>query len=84
MLLLLLYPLRTFQRFCGNWQALPLFTDSFQGVYKDGVVEGKYCYFLAFFFFFFFDHENSPSLNIFTDTSIQFLYSYLWYLLSSL
>ena len=44
LLLLLLYPLRTFQRFCGNWQALPIFIDSFQGVYKDGVVEGKYDY----------------------------------------
>ena len=43
-LLLLLYPLRTFRRFCGNWQALPIFIDSFQGVYKDGVVEGKYDY----------------------------------------
>ena len=31
LLLLLLYPLRTFQRFCGNWQALPIFIDSFQG-----------------------------------------------------
>ena len=44
LLLLLLYPLRTFQRFCGNWQALPIFIDSFQGGYKDGVVEGKYDY----------------------------------------
>ena len=42
LLLLLLYPLRTFQRFCGNSQALPIFIDSFQGGYKDGVVEGKY------------------------------------------
>ena len=52
LLLLLLYPLRTFQKFCGNWQALPIFIDSFQGVYKDGVVEGKYdyCYFSAAFF----------------------------------
>ena len=49
LLLLLLYPLRNFQRFCGNW---PIFTDSFQGVYKDGVVEGKYDYryFSAAFF----------------------------------
>ena len=44
LLLLLLYPLRTFQRFCGNWQTLQIFIDSFQGGYKDGVVEGKYDY----------------------------------------
>ena len=44
LLLLLLYPLRTFQRFCGNRQVLRIFIDSFQGVYKDGVVEGKYDY----------------------------------------
>ena len=52
LLLLLLYPLRTFQRFCGNWQTLQIFIDSFQGVYKDGVVEGKYDYryFSAAFF----------------------------------
>ena len=43
-MLLLLYPLRTFQRVCGNWQALPIFIDSFQGGYKDGVVEEKYDY----------------------------------------
>ena len=51
LLLLLIYPLRTFQRFCGNWQALRIFIDSFQGCYKDGVVEGKYdCrYFSAIF-----------------------------------
>ena len=44
LLLLLLYPLRIFQRLCGNWQVLRIFIDSFQGSYKDGVVEGKYDY----------------------------------------
>ena len=50
--LLLLYPLRCFQRLFGSWQALKIFTDSFQGCYKNGVVEGKYdCrYFSAMFF----------------------------------
>ena len=42
LLLLLLYPLRIFQRLFGNWQALRIFIDSFQGSFKDGVVEGKY------------------------------------------
>ena len=42
LLLLLLYPLKIFQKLCGNWQALRIFIDSFQGSYKDGVVEGKY------------------------------------------
>lgn len=52
LLLLLLYPLRTFQRFCGSSQALRIFIDSFQGSYKDGVVEGRHdCrYFSAVFF----------------------------------
>ena len=52
LILLLLYPLRCFQRVFGNWQRLRIFTDSFQGSYKDGVAEGRYdCrYFAALFF----------------------------------
>lgn len=44
LLLLLLYPLRCFQKLFGNWQALRIFIDSFQGSYKDGVAEGRYDY----------------------------------------
>ena len=44
LLLLLLYPLKIFQRLFGNWQVLRIFIDSFQGIFKDGVVEGKYDY----------------------------------------
>ena len=40
MLLLLLYPMRCFQRCLGccgvRWHALPIFIDAFQGCYKDG------------------------------------------------
>ncbi len=41
-LLLLLYPLKIFQRYFGHWQALRIFMDSFQGSFKDGVTEGRY------------------------------------------
>ncbi len=41
-LLLLLYPLKIFQRYFGHWQALRIFMDSFQGSFKDGVSEGRY------------------------------------------
>ena len=41
MLLLVLYPMRCFQRVFGNSQALRIFIDSFQGSYKDGVAEGR-------------------------------------------
>lgn len=43
-LLLVLYPMRCFQRVFGNWQALRIFIDSFQGSYKDGVAEGRHDY----------------------------------------
>ncbi len=51
-LILLLYPLRIFQRYFGHWQALRIFMYSFQGSFKDGVSEGRYdCrYFSAVYF----------------------------------
>ena len=54
LLLLLLYPMRCFQRClscCGvRWHALPIFIDAFQGCYKDGTNGTQDCrYFAAVF-----------------------------------
>ena len=54
LLLLLLYPMRCFQRClscCGvRWHALPIFIDAFQGCYKDGTNGTRDCrYFAATF-----------------------------------
>ena len=54
LLLLLLYPMRCFQRCldcCGvRWHALPIFIDAFQGCYKDGTDGTRDCrYFPAAF-----------------------------------
>ena len=56
LLLLLLYPMRCFQRClscCGvRWHALPIFIDGFQGCYKDGTNGTRDCrYFAAAFLF---------------------------------
>ena len=56
LLLLLLYPMRCFQRClscCGvRWHGLPIFIDAFQGCYKDGTNETQDCrYFAAAFLF---------------------------------
>ena len=56
LLLLLLYPMRCFQRcldWCGvRWHALPIFIDAFQGCYKDGTDGTRDCrYFPAAFLF---------------------------------
>lgn len=52
LVLLLLYPLKCFQRLLGNWQVLRMFIDSFQGSYKDGIVEGKFdCRYCSVLFF---------------------------------
>ena len=56
LLLLLLYPMRCFQRClscCGvRWHALPIFIDAFQGCYKDGTNGTRDCrYFAAAFLF---------------------------------
>ncbi len=50
-ILLLLYPVRRTQKLWGNWSTLRFFVESFQGCYKDGIVEGKYDlrYFSAFY-----------------------------------
>ena len=55
LLLLLLYPMRFFQRCLGccgvRWHALPIFIDAFQGCYKDGTNGTRDCrYFAAAFF----------------------------------
>ena len=54
LLLLLLYPMRCFQRCLGcigvRWHALPIFIDAFQGCYKDGTNGTRDCrYFAAAF-----------------------------------
>ena len=54
LLLLLLYPMRCFQRCLGccgiRWHALPIFIDAFQGCYKDGTNGTRNCrYFAAAF-----------------------------------
>ena len=50
-LLLLLYPMRCFQRclnHCGvRWHALPTFIDAFQGYYKDGTNGNRDCRYFA-------------------------------------
>ena len=50
-LLLLLYPMRCFQRClscCGvRWHALPIFIDAFQGCYKDGTDGTRDCHYFA-------------------------------------
>ena len=56
LLLLLLYPMRCFQRCLGccgvRWHALPIFIDAFQGCYKDGTDGTRDCrYFAAAFLF---------------------------------
>ena len=56
LLLLLLYPMRCFQRCLGccgvRWHALPIFIDAFQGCYKDGTNGTRDCrYFAASFLF---------------------------------
>ena len=58
LLLLLLYPMRCFQRCLGfsevssRWHALRIFIDAFQGCYKDGTNGTRDCrYFAAFHFF---------------------------------
>ena len=56
LLLLLLYPMRCFQRCLGccglRWHALPIFIDAFQGCYKDGTDRTRDCrYFAAAFLF---------------------------------
>ena len=56
LLLLLLYPLRCFQRCLGccgvRWHALRIFIDAFQGCYKDGTNKTQDCrYFAAVYLF---------------------------------
>ena len=50
-LLLLLYPMRWFQRCLGlcrvKWHALPIFIDAFQGCYKDGTNGTRDCRYFA-------------------------------------
>ena len=50
-LLLLLYPMRCFQRCLGHcgvrWHALPIFIDAFQGYYKDGTNGTRDCRYFA-------------------------------------
>ena len=50
-LLLLLYPMRCFQRCFGHcgvrWHALPIFIDAFQGYYKDGTNRTRDCRYFA-------------------------------------
>ena len=56
LLLLLLYPMRCFQRCldcCGvRWHALPIFIDAFQGCYKDGTNGTWNCRYFAGAYFF--------------------------------
>ena len=56
LLLLLLYPMRCFQRCLGclgvRWHALPIFIDAFQGCYKDGTNGTRDCRFYAAAFLF--------------------------------
>ena len=51
LLLLLLYPMRCFQRCLGccrvKWHALPIFIDAFQGYYKDGTNGTRDCRYFA-------------------------------------
>ena len=51
LLLLLLYPMRCFQRCLGccgiRWHALPIFIDAFQGCYKDGTNGTRDCRYYA-------------------------------------
>ena len=51
LLLLLLYPMRCFQRCLGccrvRWHALPIFIDAFQGCYKDGTNGTRDCRYFA-------------------------------------
>ena len=50
-LLLLLYPMRCFQRCLGHcgvrWHAVHIFIDAFQGCYKDGTNETRDCRYIA-------------------------------------
>ena len=56
LLLLLLYPMRCFQRCLGccgvRWHALPIFIDAFQGCYKDGTNGTWDCRYFAGAYFF--------------------------------
>ena len=56
LLLLLLYPMRCFQRCLGccgvRWHALPIFIDAFQGCYKDGTDGTRDCRYFAVAFLF--------------------------------
>ena len=56
LLLLLLYPMRCFQRCLGccgiRWHALPIFIDAFQGCYKDGTNGTRDCRYCPAAFFF--------------------------------
>ena len=51
LLLLILYPMRCFQRCLGccgiRWHALPIFIDAFQGSYKDGTNGTRDCRYFA-------------------------------------
>ena len=51
LLLLILYPMRCFQRCLSHcrvrWHALPIFADSFQGCYKDGTDGTRDCRYFA-------------------------------------